>query len=190
MLPLDLLKAALGALELETVRGTFYRATRMRYLPTLTSTEGGKKSDNRYSAKGLSEVLYVADGPDIAMLEATRQFQQAFGTSEIPTYAIYPVGLRLRQVLDLTAEEHRQALGTTLSELTGDWRAEQEAGWDVPTQRVGRAAFEAGCDAVKYPSAYASRRHNLVVFTEHIRHPLDFKLDDVLKRAIQHLQAP
>jgi len=46
------------------------------------------------------------------------------------------------------------------------------------------------CDALKYPSAYSPRRDNLVVFTEHLQHPLDFKLDDVLKRAIQHVQVP
>jgi len=58
MLPLEALKATLGALELETVRGTFYRATHMRYLRTLTSPEGGKQSDNRYNEEGLSEALY------------------------------------------------------------------------------------------------------------------------------------
>jgi len=101
----------------------------------------------RLTAATLTLGLYVADGPDIAMLEATRQFQHAFGPSEVPAYATLPVGVKLRRVLDLTDEDTRQTLDTTLSELTGDWQAELEAGLDLPTHRVGLAAFEANCDA-------------------------------------------
>ena len=103
MRSLEELRQVLTSYTQDTLRGTFYRATQLAYFKTLTGTDGGWRAPNRYSRPELSHALYLADGPDIAMSEATRNFQKVFSApSIIPAYAIYPVEVELRCMLDLT----------------------------------------------------------------------------------------
>lgn len=113
--------------------------------------------------------------PDLAMLEATRQFQRNFGTPTFPAYSILPVDVDLQNVLDLTRDEH-DALGTSLEELSGDWRAARKRQLQQPERRVvthdlGAAAKGAGLEGIKYFSAYDASRWNIVVFTENLTRP-------------------
>lgn len=189
MLPLSELAQVIAGLRLRAYEGPTYRAVQLRHLPTLTSTIGGLRAYNRYTVPQLSEALYVADGPDQAMLEATRQFQAVFGPSRVPGYAIYPITLDLERVLDLTREDVYGALGTTLMELTGDWRAARAQGLRVVTHDLGRAAFEVGVQALRFPSAYHTDegRFNLVVFTEHAQNCFQEDLEAEVAEAIAHL---
>jgi hypothetical protein len=79
----------------------------------------------------------------------------------------------LDRVLDLTDHEVEAALGTSLAELTGDWRLSQErylqgGGPMPPSQLLGKLAYESGrFDAIQYPSAKnVGRGTGWAVFTE------------------------
>jgi len=182
MLPPDQLAGVLESLNASTFRDRLYRASQLVHLKTLTSTQGAWAGHNRYTRPGLSQALYVADGPDQAMLEATRQLLSLFATQPIPGYVIFPVIADLQRVLDLTDTRHYAALGTSLSELTGDWRAERGQNLPVATQLLGEAAFNAGFQAIRYPSAPNPRRFNLVLFTERLEsHQLQFELDEPVR---------
>lgn len=183
------LTEALEHIPLSTFSGTLYRAVELRHLPTLLSSIGSVLSDNRYTPKGLTHALYLADGPDQAMLEATRAYQRVFPESRIPAYAIYPVHVDLRRVLDLSRDDVCEHLATSLMELTGDWRAAQRLGRRIPTQELGRASFEAGLEALKYPSAYHTLegRSNVVVFTEQTA-KLEAELPESVLEAMRHLE--
>ena len=65
---------------------------------------GAWRGDNRYTAANVSEAMYLAQTPDLAMLEATRQFQRAMSTPEFPAYTIIPVAVDFSRVLDMTRE--------------------------------------------------------------------------------------
>ena len=177
------------------MRATVYRSSQLRHLRTLTSSLGALHSANRYSVPEMSHALYLADGPDQAMRESTRAYQNDFGANAIvPAYAIFPVTVDLEKVLDLTDESTQDALETTLMELTGDWRAAYRA-WEkngrtrVVTQELGRAAFEGKWEAVKYPSAYNAERWNLVVFSENTRIAVQANLPDPVLQAMMHLNS-
>jgi len=193
MLPTTQLTAALQGCQPQTLRATLYRAVQLSYLPTLTSTIGGKERANRYSPPELSDALYLADGPDQAMLEATRQFRRDFSSDTVPAYVIYPVTVNLSRVLDVTHDADWASLGTSLEELTGDWRSawarvlRQQPGARVATHDLGRAAFAQGFEAIKYPSAYHPERTNIVVFTDQVEHAPQEHLPEVAMRAINWL---
>jgi len=189
MLSGSALREALSTVPLHTFEGTLYRAVELRHLPTLLSSIGSLLSDNRYTPKGLSHALYLADGPDQAMLEATRSYQRVFPESRVPAYAVYPVHVDLAKVLDLTREDVLELLATSLMELTGDWRATQRLGQRIPTQELGRAAFEGGLEALKYPSAYHTLegRANMVLFTEHTAR-FEPELPASVLEAMRHLE--
>ena len=125
------------------------------------------------------------------MLEATRQFQRAFDTPVFPAYSVLPVDVDLTRVLDMTREEHQERLGTSVEELSGDWRAARDRQLEDPGRRVvshdlGAAAKEAGFEGLKYSSAYDQRRWNIVVFTENLsgERQLIFDLPDAVIQAM------
>ncbi len=92
------------------------------------------------------------------MMEVEAIFE---GTKSIrtPPLTIFAVDGVLDRVLDLTNIEVEGALGTSLGELTGDWRFSQERfqrgqGPMPPCQLLGKMAYESGkFDAVQYRSA-------------------------------------
>lgn len=176
------LKTALKTLDDTTSRVRLYRAAQLRHLPTLTSAIGAWQGENRYTRPELSHALYLGEAPDLAMIEATQQYQAVFTTLPMPAFVIFPVEVRLRRVLDLTDPQVYPSLHTSYSELTGDWRGERLAGFVPPTWHLGEAAFNLGFEAIKYPSRYDGRRSNHVVFTERVAPTqLNFDLDPVVE---------
>jgi len=167
-----------------------YRFTNLEYFETLDSTIGAYSQHNRYTPAGMSHALYVADGPDTALVEATQGYHAQFQARTIPAHAFYPVLITAQHVLDLTSKAVRDQLGTSMSTLTGDWRAALRLHLADPTERVetheiGRAAFEAGLDGLRYPSAKNPVRHNLVLFTENMAIKPDVHLPPVIVLARQ-----
>lgn len=173
MLSGDELKQAVASCSSDTFSGRLYRAVQLQYLPTLTSTVGAWTAPNRFTAPQVSHALYVAMAPDLAMLEATRQFQRIFDTPTFPAYCILPADVDLRRVLDLTRDASQDTLGTSIEELSGDWRASHARQLQHPERRVvthelGQAVKEAGFEGLKYYSAYDASRWNIVIFTENL----------------------
>jgi len=169
----------------------------LQYLQTLTSTEGAWRADNRYTAVEVSQAMYLAQAPDLAMLEATRQFQRAFDTPTFPAYSILPVDVDLRRILDVTRDDHQDTLETSIEELSGDWRAARARQLKDPTRHVvthdlGKAAKDAGFEGIKYSSAYDPARWNIVLFTENLTHERQvvFDLPDAVIQAQAALSMP
>ncbi|GGB79521.1 RES family NAD+ phosphorylase [Deinococcus soli (ex Cha et al. 2016)] len=189
----DDLRAAIEAAPLLPLSGVTYRVTNLRYFETLTSTAGALRANNRFTRAGLSNALYVADAPDLALREATQAFMDEFRAPEIPAHAFYPVHVRATRLLDLTDRAVRAALDVGMMSLTGDWRAalalhEQDSNERVETHEIGDAAFAAGLEGIRYPSAFDAARHNYVLFTEHMVTPPDAKLPPIIAAAQGLLQ--
>lgn len=76
-----------------------------------------------------------------------------------PPWTLVTVAGSLERVLDLTDPAIQSRLGTSLSELTGDWRYSQDLylegkGPLPPTQRLGQVAYESGrVMGIRYHSA-------------------------------------
>lgn len=176
MLSGDALRAAIEAAPFVGLHGIQYRATALTYFRTLESPEGAWLADNRMTPAQLSRAMYLADGMDIALREATQGYQGEFHQPEIPAHAVYPVRIRASRLLDLTDTGIRALLGVSLMTLTGDWRGaillqRKFPSERVETQEIGRAAFEAGLEGIRYPSAFDAMRANTVLFTEHLTEP-------------------
>jgi RES domain len=112
----------------------------------------------RFTPKGSFGTIYLASDPITALLEVEAIFQ---GTTSIrtPPLTIFAVEGVLDRVLDLTDIAVEHALGTSLAELSGDWRFSQERYLRglapmPPGQQLGRMAYESGrFDAIQYRSA-------------------------------------
>jgi len=81
------------------------------------------------------------------------------GPFRTPPWVVFSVEGFLERVLDLTDPAIQSRLGTSLAELTGDWRYSQEIyierrGPLPPTQLLGQVAHETGVIvAMRYHSA-------------------------------------
>ncbi|WP_407542992.1 RES family NAD+ phosphorylase (plasmid) [Deinococcus radiomollis] len=184
----DALRAAIEAASFLPVSVIAYRVSNLTYLETLTSSAGSFRADNRFTRAGLSNALYVADAPDLALREATQAYQDEFRAPEIPAHAVYPVHVRATRVLDLTDIETRVQLDVSMMALTGDWRAalkmhREDARNRIETHEISEACFSLGIEGVRYPSAFDGFRHNYVLFGENMVIGAKSKLPDVVLRA-------
>ncbi len=185
----DDLRAAIEAAPLFAQTTITYRVTNLVYFETLTSTKGARISNNRFTEEGMCDALYVADAPDLALLEATQGYQNEFRAPEIPAHAFYPVYIEVLRILDLTNLDICDSLDLGLMTLTGDWRAAlqkqaQDARHRVETHEIGRACFELGLEGIRYPSSFDGfQRQNYVLFTENMAAPPESRLPEVILEA-------
>lgn len=112
----------------------------------------------------LDEVGAVLERPDLSPL-----------TLRTPPWTVFAVDGFLERVLDLTEPVIQASLGTSVAELTGDWRFSQALygrgeGPMPPTQLLGRLAQESGrIGAMKYHSAKnTGRGFGFVVFPDRL----------------------
>jgi hypothetical protein len=113
----------------------------------------------------LDEVGAVLERPDLAPV-----------TMRTPPWTVFAVDGFLERVLDLTEPAIQASLGTSLAELTGDWRFSQSLygrgeGPMPPTQLLGKFAQESGrIGAMKYHSAKnTGRGFGYVVFSDQLQ---------------------
>jgi hypothetical protein len=112
----------------------------------------------RFTPKGSFATTYLASDPITSLMEVEAIFKDA-AAIRTPPLTIFAVEGVLDRVLDLTGAEVQAALGTSLAELTGDWRFSQEQFLRghapmPPSQALGMAAQESGrFDAIRYRSA-------------------------------------
>jgi hypothetical protein len=75
----------------------------------------------------------------------------------------------LSNILDLTDDAIRRALGTTTAELTGEWAYTQARAGIAPTQILGQAAFDCRILGLKYDSSkHITGGKAIVVFADHL----------------------
>lgn len=96
-------------------------------------------------------------------------------TIQTPPWTIFAVKGVLERILDLTDLHVQAALGTSFSELTGQWRVPQARylrgeGPLPPTQLLGQVVYEAGSIlGMKYDSAKnEGEGFNFVVFSDRL----------------------
>ena len=156
--------------EAEPWSGVVYRCTTLEYAneKDFVNGNGAKRYGGRWNALDTFPAVYGSLTPETAMEETFANYRRA----GIPDEKALPQVLAafratLQQTLDLKDMRIRRRLKVSLRELSrGDWKASQDQGKEALTQAVGRAAQEAGFDALLVPSAEDRKGTNLVVFAQ------------------------
>jgi RES domain-containing protein len=156
----------------KALRGTVYRSATPKYANTsdLLSGEGSRRNGAGWNPVGVAAV-YGSFTPQTALAETLAHANYY----RLPIHASMPrtfvaIEFKLQVVLDLTDGRNRQAMAISENRLLDcDWRGEIQAGKAPLTQRVGRAASNAGIEASQVRSAADSAGQNLVVFVDNLR---------------------
>jgi RES domain len=136
--------------------------------------DGAVQSGGRFTPKGSFGSLYLASDPVTALSEVAAVVT-GMGPIRTPPWVVFTVEGFVEKILDLTNPHVQSRLGTSLSELTGDWRFSQDLyltgkGPIPPTQLLGKVAFEAGkIFGVRYHSTKRLGEGSaLVVFSDRL----------------------
>lgn len=139
---------------------------------------GPRLKGARFSPPGGFDSLYLASDAVTALEEVGAIFRHEGTppfTLRTPPWTLFAVDGIVEEVLDLADPRICRRLGTSGSELTGDWRLSQGAylrgaGPLPPTQRLGKAAYESGRIAgMRYPSAKTTGSGiSFVIFPERL----------------------
>jgi RES domain-containing protein len=149
-------------------RGVAYRAVSPRYADSgdVLSGLGSQLHGGRWNAPGTFPVIYGSLTPETAMAEVLSSFR-AFN---IPIHRALPrtflaIEVQLQRVLDLTKGLVRRHLRVSRRRMAEEkWRRIQNRGREALTQAIGRAAHDAGLEALRVPCAAVADGSNLVIF--------------------------
>ncbi len=171
MLPRGELVAAITALPTASFADVAFRLILARYATTALSSIGSYRSGGRFNGPGRFEALYLASSPVTALQEVEALVQTAKGLRGVkgPPRILLSVECRLQAVLDISAPEVWQTLGTSLDELCAPWRPINAAGELAPTQLLGEVIHEHPLiEALRVVSALDRSATNLVVFPDRL----------------------
>lgn len=162
--------------------GTWYRAVPPRFYPIGLGFAHSTEVASRFSAGSPAApgfpVLYLTEDPQVALAEVrVIHLTGVPARPVIPNPAagprtVFPVHVRLTEVVDLCGPTELGRLDTSVQELTGDWvgYALRSPARPAPTQELGAALFAtARVEAFLTYSARESTRRNLVVFPTKLR---------------------
>jgi RES domain-containing protein len=180
----DQLVSRLKAVKPSHLTHTGYRSATPKYATEddLLVGEGSRIHGARWNPPGIAAV-YASFTPETAMKESLAHFRY-YG---IPPFTAMPrvfvaVEARLSKVLDLTEGDNRRRLGISERRLLEcDWRKEMAGGAEALTQLVGRAAKEAGFEALVVRSGEDPEGRNFVVFPDNLRKSSQLTLLDADK---------
>lgn len=146
----------LAAVPRTSLATTAVRHVSPRYDPR--SGEGARINGGRFNPPGSFPALYLCETRPCAVAELARLgMRHVVGVEGLLPRMLYEYRLELHQVLDLTDEQVRDAIGISVETLTGD-------DWSV-CQIIGTEAHASGDQAVRTYSA-TGVDHVLVVFPE------------------------
>lgn len=160
-----------------TRRGSFtFRATVYRHAAPHHAEIGSalldasRRAGGRFNPEGEFGAVYLSLDRDTVRAELRRRADR----SGIPLEDLIPrvllrVHVQLRRVLDLRDREVRRSWGLDEGTITG-----ADFG---PCQAAGRAAREAGFEAILYPSAALPSGTNLVVFFDRLRPASELRVE-------------
>lgn len=138
-------------------RGSFLRYVPLRYGATPIDAIGSVLNGGRYNPINDFEVLYLAKTPDTAAREVGLVVLDPVTGKEIVVakepQILLTIGATLQFVVDLRDTKVRTALGVTKRALLCNWEDEVHHGRVPPTHELGRAARDAGVEALISPSA-------------------------------------
>jgi hypothetical protein len=125
-------------------------------------------------------LIYLAADHSVALFEVAALLGSplpghAFVPNPAGAWTVINVTVRLSRVVDLCRASQRRLVGTTVQELTGDWRGYSLRGGGsgvavrypsiVPTQRLGAALHaRRGVEGFLTYSAKVPTKRNLVIF--------------------------
>jgi RES domain-containing protein len=181
--------AACPSLARRPLVGTWYRAINLNFWNTLLATNHTRTVPGRFNAGRLArpgfEILYLAEDHQVALFEVEALVGSPLpGSTYVPNpsghWAVINVQLQLNRVVDFTKRSERRKVGTTVQELTGDWRSYllrnpnpklRKPYWtSVPTQKLGHALHGVrDIEAFLTYSARVPTRQNLIVFPSKLR---------------------
>lgn len=156
---------------------SLYRAVALRYLwgspsPQPLFADGAARMGARFTPRGASEMrsLYFAAEAETCLYEVLPQYllnrrKRPPKFDAFPPTVLLSALVRLNRVIDITDAEVQQRLETHRTELRAGWRLQQEQG-ETPTQRLGRAIFDSGIQAIRYESARWTGHFCYAVFPE------------------------
>jgi RES domain-containing protein len=152
--------------------GIFYRYTSTKYATgaRMMSGSGAFQAGGRWNAPRAFHAVYCASNPELA----NREYFAGYRAAGFPIHKALPlVGKAVRVALDRVLDFQDPAvlgrLGITPDQLARDrWKEATDAGRESLCQALGRAAFEAGVEALLVASAYGqdSGDYNLVLILE------------------------
>lgn len=152
--------------------GIFFRVVSPQYAKTvdLKSGEGARRHGGRWNPPGVMRAVYGALTVEGAMRETLGNIELAVPHTARSLPRVIASGeARLRVVLDVTKANVRKLLRVSRKALVEeDWGRAQDSGSEALAQALGRAAFEAGFEALLVPSAAYRRGVNLVVFPDRL----------------------
>jgi RES domain-containing protein len=176
---------ACATLKPVSLAGTWWRAIQLRHQPNPLSSIHTRTTPGRFNSGTVAhpgiEVLYLAEDMLVAQFEVDAILGSPLpGHAFVPNpmavgWAFLPIIVNLRRVADLTNHQQIRLLGTSIQELTGDWRGYAHRPQNpplspphysnAPTHQMSyelhrTRAFEG---FITY-SARMSTRRNLVVF--------------------------
>lgn len=137
----------------------------------ILSGEGGLRADGRWNVKARFRCSYASLKIETAMREALISTRRKGLPDEraLPRILV-SLSLDAQKVLDLTNGKTRQRCQIGRDRMIEEeWWIENQNGKEARTQAVGRAAKNAGFEAILSPSA-ADKPHgvNVMIFTENL----------------------
>lgn len=173
-LPGLLAKSPLASTQIVLYRATSYKAMRAYNDPLYAGQ--GRDVGFRYTPQGGPLSYYAAVEIETALRETLRKYYpvlDAWTTRTLPSplpvveaITVFSVFATLRRVLDLTSPGVLKVLNLTTQELLEEWLPVQERGEPVFTQELGKAAFDAGFSALRYPSSRHAGNACYVIFPD------------------------
>lgn len=163
---------ACSKLSLSPIRGIWTRAIRIEHWKSRLGTNHTRHVRSRFSAGSTTEpmfrILYLAQNAQVALFEVGELLgtpQSPVGANLKQTWVTIPLDILLHYVADLTLAGQQKLIGTSLQELTGDWRMYYKMG-KAPTQELGEALYGVpNLEGAFVPSAKAESK-NLIVFPD------------------------
>ena len=166
-MPTDPITDAVQKIPGEALRGFFFRSISLKYVKTPLSAIGSKLRGGRYNPAGVVEAFYLTDRIDATLYE-TGAIQKGVLRRRVAPIVTFTVDGALQRVLDLTKQDVLDAIGIAKHDLLVDWLDEVARGVVPRTHLLGIAAYRAGFEAIRAPSARLDGATNLVVFIDNL----------------------
>lgn len=147
--------------------GNWTRFVVYEYSHTPLSGLGAQLYGQRFNPPGSFSALYLADDGTTGLHEIRSLHNSGLAMQAVAPYTFLTVKVNLNRVLDLTNLSTIGLLGTSRSELTGNWEAEDPG--EAPTQLLGQMAFDSGqFSSLRFFSKPRGGSVNLVVFPDRL----------------------
>ncbi len=149
--------------------GLIYRSTSLRHATSaeILSGEGSLRRGGRWNVPG-TKVIYGCLTPETAMAETLQHYRYyGIAVQDAMPRVFVAIEVSIQRSMDLTNTDRLSDLGNYLRQsLEEDWRAINSRAAEALGQAIGRAAFNAGIEALLTPSSVDKEGTNLAIFRD------------------------